>query len=73
MQGLVADLIDSVLRMPEAFTAVVGNDPIAALMFVLGTLLFAVSFGVFGYLSAGAVASLFIPEPSGPPPTREGR
>lgn len=73
MQSLLGDLIQSVLRMPEAFESVLTNDPLAAVLVIAGAIVMAVSFGVFGYLTLGAVADLFTGDRVGPSPQREGR
>jgi hypothetical protein len=73
MQSLVADLIDSIVAMPDAFTDVALHDPLSALLMALGTILFLVTFGVFGYLGLGAVADLFTPETTGRSPPQAGR
>jgi hypothetical protein len=37
------------------------GDPLATVLLAVGALLFAVSFGAFGYLAAGAAISLVTP------------
>lgn len=64
----VGDLLDAVTYFQEAATV----DPLSAILFVLGQLLFVVSFAFFGYLVLGALVDLVIPDTSGrAPPRRE--
>ena len=61
MQGLLTELLSSILEMPGKFLTVALNDPLAALMLVVGALITLGSMAVFGYLSAGAALSVFMP------------
>ncbi len=72
MQSLLTELIDSVVAMPEEFATVAGNDPLAAAMMAVGTVVMIVSFGAFGYLTLGALVDLVTPDVSGrSPPTAD--
>ena len=68
----MASILDNLLEMSRIFTEAATSDPITAFLLALGTLLFVVSFGVFGYLTLGGVVDLFTPNSSRAPP-RAGR
>ena len=53
---MVTDLVDPGEIVAE-FSNVAANGPIPTLLMVVGTILFVVTFGVFGYLSVGGVLS----------------
>lgn len=72
MQGLLAELLSSALEMPGKFLTVALNDPLAALMLLVGAVLTGASVAAFGYLAAGAAASLVMPS-GGPRQPQEGR
>ncbi|MBV0902538.1 hypothetical protein [Haloarcula salina] len=59
MQSLLSELLQSIVAMPSRFVDVALNDPLAALMLVVGAVITTASVAVFGYLSLGAVLSLF--------------
>jgi len=59
MQSLLSELLQSIVAMPSRFVDVALNDPLAALMLVVGAVITTLSVAVFGYLSLGAVLSLF--------------
>jgi len=73
MQSLLAELIESIVRMPGEFQSVATNDPISAVLMALGSLLVFVSLGVFGYLTLGAAVDLITPDVSGRSPPQAGR
>lgn len=73
MQSLLGDLIDSVVSMPGEFATVATNDPLAAVLLALGTVLIAFSMGVFGYLTLGALVDLLTPDVGGHGPPQAGR
>lgn len=76
MTSFATELIDSIIRMPQEFAEVVtagGIRPIAALLVAVGGLFIALSMGVFGYLTLGAVADLLVPDLSPEPQNREAR
>jgi hypothetical protein len=59
VETVVSRLLGDVLLMGERFLAVLLNDPLAALLLMLGGLLIAVSSAVFGGLSVGGLFSWF--------------
>ena len=59
--SVLSQLIDNAIQLPSYFQPVVTNDPVAALLFVGGSLLFALTVGMMGYLSLGAVIDLVSP------------
>lgn len=71
MQGLLTELVTSILEMPGKFVTVALNDPLAALMLLVGAVITTLSVAVFGYLSAGAALSLFTPSGGKQPPRAE--
>lgn len=73
MQSLVTEFVDSVLAMPREFGTVVAGGPVEALLVLIGALLVAVSMGVFGYLTLGALVDLVTPDLSARTPPRAGR
>jgi energy-converting hydrogenase Eha subunit C len=73
MQNLLVELVQSIVEMPGAFEKVLTNDPLAAVLVLVGSGVMAVTFGALGYLTLGAVADLFTGDRVGPSPQREGR
>lgn len=71
MQGLLSELITSMLDMPGKFVTVALNDPLAALMLLVGGAITTLSIAAFGYLSLGAFLSLFTGS-GRPRPPQEG-
>lgn len=69
----MASIVESFLEMSRILTEAATSDPITAFLLALGTLLFAVSFGVFGYLTLGGVVDLFTPGSSRRVPPEAGR
>jgi len=59
--SVLSQLIDNAMQLPSHFQPVVTNDPVAALLFVGGSLLFALTIGMMGYLSIGAVLDIVSP------------
>ena len=73
MQSLLTDLIDSIVSMPGEFATVANHDPLAAVLVAVGAVFMLVSFGVFGYLTLGALVDLVTPDLSGRAPPRADR
>jgi hypothetical protein len=72
MQGLLAELIGSVLEMPERFAPVFG-DPLSIPLIAIGALLVAVATGALGYLTVGALLEPITSGAREPPrPPEEG-
>ncbi|WP_129112653.1 hypothetical protein [Halegenticoccus tardaugens] len=71
----VADLLGSTVRLVVIFaTEVLPNDPLSAIVFLIGGALTTFSIAFFGYLVLGAVGELFgglMPSPGRTPPPRE--
>lgn len=65
-------LVQSIIDMPSHFADVAAHDPVSAVLLVLGALLTALPVLVLGYLTLGAVVSVFTVEAS-PQPPREAR
>jgi hypothetical protein len=64
----VSDLLDAVTYFSDAATV----DPVSGLLFVLGQLLFVVSFALFGYMVLGGIVDYVIPDsPGRAPPQQE--
>ncbi|WP_324756378.1 hypothetical protein [Haloarcula montana] len=59
MQGLLSQLVQSVIDMPGKFIDIALGDPISAILILIGATFVGLSSAVFGYLSIGAVLSLF--------------
>jgi hypothetical protein len=59
--SVISQLIDNAMQLTSHFQPVVTNDPVAALLFVGGSLLFALTIGMMGYLSIGAVLDIVSP------------
>jgi len=59
--SVLSQLIDSAVQLPSHFQPIVSNDPVAAALFVVGSLVFAATLGAMAYLSAGAVVDLVSP------------
>ena len=54
-------IVDDLLVMTRLFTEIAMGPGIAAVLLAVGAILFAVSMGVFGGLTLGAVADLLTP------------
>lgn len=73
MQTLLTELIDSLIALPQEIASVALADPVSLVLVVVGSLLFGVSFALFGYLTLGAVVELLVPDLSGQSPPPEAR
>ena len=73
MQSLPTQFVQSVLDMPGKFIDIALADPISAVLILIGAVLVGGASAVFGYLTLGAAASLFIRPGSGPSPPREAQ
>lgn len=58
----MVDLIGNITTMIEVFTNIALSDPLSAVALATGSLFFAFSFAVFGYLLLGAVADTVTPD-----------
>jgi hypothetical protein len=63
--SLHTDLIDSIIEMPGEFADVATQGPVEGILVLFGVLFIAPSVLYFGYLVAGAVVDLVIPESFG--------
>jgi len=70
MQSLVTELVQSIIDMPGRFIDIALNDPISAVLILIGAVLVGAASAAFGYLSLGAALSLVTRPGSGrsPPP-----
>lgn len=57
----MATILDNAARLVELFGDVATADPLSAFLLAVGALLVGAATAVFGYLSVGALASLFRP------------
>ncbi|WP_135305332.1 hypothetical protein [Haloarcula amylovorans] len=73
MQGLLTQLVQSILDAPGEFIKIALADPLSGLLILIGALLVGAASAVFGYLSLGAVVSLFMRPGSGRSPPRADR
>ncbi|WP_254273252.1 hypothetical protein [Haloarcula marina] len=73
MQGLLTELVQSIIDMPGRFVDVALADPLSAVLILFGALFVGVASAVFGYLSLGAFFSLFIRPGSGRSPPQEAQ
>ncbi|WP_276270638.1 hypothetical protein [Haloarcula litorea] len=73
MQGLLTELVQSVIDAPGKFVDIMLFDPLSAVLVLIGALLVGVSSAIFGYLSLGAAASLFTRGGGRSPPSRADR
>ena len=73
MQSLPTQLLRSILDMPGKFIDIAMTDPVSAVLILIGAALVGLSSAVFGYLSIGALFSLFIRPESGRSPPREAQ
>ena len=67
----VGALIDSVVEMPGEFADVATHDPLNPVLMLFGVLFVAAPVLAMGYLSLGALFSLFAVESSAPPSRQE--
>ena len=73
MQGLLVQLVQSIVDMPGKFIDIALFDPLSAVLILIGAVLVGVSSAVFGYLSIGALFSLVIRPGSGRSPPQEAQ
>ncbi|WP_252700016.1 hypothetical protein [Natronosalvus vescus] len=57
--ALLNTIIDNLIEMNEYFADVAMGEGVAPLLVLAGTVIIAVSMGVFGVLTLGGIASLF--------------
>ena len=69
----MATILENFLEMNRLLAEAATSDPVTAFLLALGTLLFAFSFGLFGYLTLGAVVDLFTPDSGRRVPPEAGR
>ena len=62
------EFVGSLLEMPVRFAEVAAHDPLSAVLMAVGAVLTAVPVLALGYLSLGAVLSLFSVDSSPPQP-----
>ena len=65
----ITELTDAINYFGNAVTV----DPLSAILFVVGQLLFVAAFAVFGYLVLGSVVDAIIPESPGRAPPKGER
>lgn len=70
MANFFGQLVGSVFELVDMFGAIATAGPLSAILMIVGGLVFAVSVGVFGVLTLGAVLDLFKPESLGRAPRR---
>jgi len=58
----MVDPIGNIATMIEVFTNIALSDPLSAIALATGSLFFALSFAVFGYLVLGAAADFVTPD-----------
>lgn len=58
----VSVVVENLVDMSGYITDVATSDPLSGVLVAIGTLLFAVSFGFFGYLTLGALVDLVTPD-----------
>jgi len=58
-------LIESIVDMPGEFADVAAQGPIEGLLVLIGAILVIAPTAYFGYLSTGAILSVFLPESFG--------
>ncbi|WP_277543266.1 hypothetical protein [Haloarcula laminariae] len=73
MQSLPMQFVQSILDMPGKFVDIALADPLSAVLILIGAVLVGGASAVFGYLTLGAAASLFIRPGSGRSPPREAQ
>ena len=70
MANFFGQLVGSALELADKIAAVATAGPLSAILVVVGALIFAVSMGVFGVLSLGAVLDFVTPDSIGQAPRR---
>ena len=63
--SLPSRLIDSIIDMPGEFADVAAQGPVEGLLVLFGAIFVIAPTAYFGYLSVGAIVSLFLPESFG--------
>lgn len=69
----MATIIDNLLEMSRLFTEAATSDPLTGFLLAFGSLVFAFSFAIFGYLTLGAALNALTPSASRRAPPRAGR
>jgi hypothetical protein len=64
----VNQLVESVVEMPSRFAEVAAHDPLNPVLMAFGVLFVGASVAALGYLSLGALVSLFTRDWSSEPP-----
>lgn len=72
MANIVFELLGNVADLTNIITDVALGDPLSALLVLSGTILWIISFGLFGYLTVGAILSGIIPKGTGRTPPQQG-
>lgn len=62
------EFVESLIEMPVRFAEVAAHDPLSAVLIAIGAVLTTVPVAALGYLSLGAVLSLFNVDTSPPQP-----
>ncbi len=72
MANILFQLLGNVVELTNIIIGVALGNPLSALLVLSGAILWVISFGFFGYLTAGAFLSTVIPENIGRTPPQQG-
>lgn len=72
MANIVFQLLGNIVELTNIIIGVALTNPLSALLVLSGAVLWVISFGFFGYLTAGAFLSSIIPESIGRTPPQRG-
>jgi hypothetical protein len=72
MASFTAELLDSIIRLPNNFIDIITSDPLSALLILFGAVFVGGASAVFGALTLGALVDAVTPS-SATEPRREAR
>lgn len=72
MANILFKLLGDAAALADIITDVALSSPLSALLVLSGTVLWILSFGLFGYLTVGAILSGIIPGNSSQTPPQQG-
>ena len=73
LTGFVSELASSALELPQRIADVALGDPLSAVLILVGSAMFALSVGAFGYVTLGALVDLLTPSIGREPPKEAQR
>lgn len=66
-------VVENITAFVRTFVEVAARDPLSAILVVTSVLIMTAAFGVFGYLTLGAIVSTIVPDSIGRTPPQQDR